>query len=98
MATGDEALAAGLSTVEYSGSEPSASVRNGGEEINRTRDYIARLMNSMLEYVTSVPINKGGTGATNKTSARSNLGVSSGTTMISDTSGEDGDIFFLIVS
>ena len=42
---------------------------------------------------TTLEINKGGTGATNKSGARTNLGITSGTTLPSSASA--GDIFFL---
>ena len=42
-----------------------------------------------------VPINFGGTGADNKLAAKTNLGITYGTTL--PTSGDEGDIFILIV-
>lgn len=95
MATGDDALAAGYQVVEYTGTGFSAKVRNGGEEINRTRDYIAQLKTGLMGLLTTIPVNKGGTGATSASSARTNLGVTSGTA--NPSGGASGDIYFKIV-
>lgn len=57
-------------------------VRWGAREINRCRDYIAILKKL-------IPTGKGG--------YRSAAGISSSSTMISNSSGADGDIFFKIV-
>lgn len=64
MANGDDAVAAGMDKVLGS-----ADRRLGYDEINKTRDYIAQRTS------TTMPISKGGTGATNASSARSNLGL-----------------------
>ncbi|MDU0367679.1 hypothetical protein RWH45_10660 [Microbacterium sp. KSW4-17] len=64
MATGDNALAAGMDLV--AGTTPLNTVDT---EINKTRDYIAERTNAVT------PISKGGTGATTAAGARSALGV-----------------------
>lgn len=64
MAIGDDALAAGMDLV--SGTDDR---RNGWEEDNKTRDYIAQ------RTATVTPVDKGGTGATTPAGARSNLGI-----------------------
>jgi hypothetical protein len=79
MAIGDDAEAAGYQLVPDSGEE--GRVRWGGREINRTRDYIARVL-------AKVPVGKAG--------FRTAAGISSGTA--SPSGGNDGDIYFKIVS
>ncbi|MFJ2532793.1 hypothetical protein [Microbacterium maritypicum] len=64
MANGDDALAAGMDIL--TGNEDR---RNGWDEDNKTRDYIAR----RTSIVT--PLEKGGTGATTAAGARNALGV-----------------------
>lgn len=88
MAVGDDAIAAGYSIVPQTD-----QVRGGATEINRTRDFIAQVKN-LIPAVWSVA--RGGTGATNKASARSNLGITSGTATPSG--GADGDVYFKIVT
>lgn len=74
MAIGDDAAAAGMDLVPSSGATGSAGrVRQGWQQINKTRDYIAQKMNAVLATVW--PVNKGGTGATDAGGARSNLKV-----------------------
>lgn len=51
MAIGDDALAAGMTVVPGSGEE--GKRKYGAQEINRTRDYIARVM-------ATLPIGKSG--------------------------------------
>lgn len=97
MATGDAAAAAGFPLVEYSGADPSAQVRNGGEEINRTRDIVAELKSGLHSAIGVLPVVNGGTGATNKASARSQLGITSSTAVPANSVGSDGDIHFVIV-
>jgi hypothetical protein len=64
MANGDTAAAAGMDVV------PSTSqAKKGYDEINKTRDYIADRTSAVT------PVAKGGTGATDAASARTNLGV-----------------------
>lgn len=63
MPNGDDALAAGMDVVD-----PATDlVKDGYDEINKTRDYIAQRTST----VTSVA--QGGTGSTNPTGARANL-------------------------
>ncbi len=90
MAVGDEASAAGYPLVPDTGEE--GRVRWGAREINRTRDLVAQVKN----MISSVwPIDKGGTGATTKSEARTNLGITSGTS--SPSGGSNGDIYFQII-
>lgn len=64
MANGDDAAAAGMDVVPGT-----MSVRDGYDEINKTRDYIAQ----RTETVT--PVAKGGTGATTVAGAKTALGI-----------------------
>jgi hypothetical protein len=67
VAIGDDALAAGMDVLD-----PSTDlVKDGAEEITKTRDYIAQRTNMVT------PIANGGTGASNQTAARTNLDVPS---------------------
>ena len=77
MALGDLGVAAGYAKVPSTG--VGAEVSKGADEINRTRDYVAGVKNS-------VP--------TTPTAYRTNAGITSGTTVPSNTVGADGDIFF----
>ncbi len=99
MAIGDAAYAKGMAVVPPNGGLPEALVKNGYQEINRTRDYIAETRDYIAEtrdlIMTVWSVDKGGTGATTKSNARTNLGISSGTGVPSG--GEDGDIYFKIV-
>lgn len=90
MAVGDDAVEAGYSLVPDTGEE--GRVRWGAREINRTRDFIALVKESVLSVW---PVNRGGTGGTTKAQARTNLGINSGTT--NPTGGVDGDVYFKIV-
>lgn len=64
MATGDDALAAGMDVV------PGTTLANTIDaEINKTRDYIAQRTAAVT------PIEKGGTGQTTAASARTALGI-----------------------
>lgn len=65
MATGDDALAAGMDIITTS----TDLVKDGGTEINKTRDYIAQQAGG------TVAIANGGTGATTASAARSALGA-----------------------
>lgn len=79
MATGDDALAAGMDVLD-----PSTDlVKDGAEEINRTRDYIAQRTSTVQ------PVSKGGTGSTNAAGARSNLGITAANTI---SNGADGAV------
>lgn len=91
MAIGDDAVTAGYPLVPDTGSED-ARVRYGAREINRTRDLVAQVKASV---VSTWPVSKGGTGATTKSGARTNLGFTSGTA--APTGGEDGDWYMKIV-
>ena len=62
MANGDDAAAAGMDVVAGT-----ADRRQGYDEINKTRDYIAQRTSAVQ------PVAKGGTGATNAADARTNL-------------------------
>lgn len=93
MAIGDDAKAAGYPLVPDTGSED-ARVRWGAREINRSRDFIAAVKN-MIPSVW--PINKGGTGGTSKSTARTNLGFTSGSTVPANTAGDNGDVFFRVL-
>ncbi len=86
MAIGDEAAAAGYPIVPNTGEE--GKVRYGAREINRTRDFVAQVKNLILAVW---PITRGGTGATTKPTARTNLGFTSSTAVPSNATGEDGD-------
>lgn len=66
MANGDAAAAAGMDVVSGT-----SDWRNGYDEDNKTRDYIAQRTNAVT------PLAKGGTGATTAADARNNLDVPS---------------------
>ena len=95
MPVGDAAAAYGLAVVPDSGA--GGEVRLGAQEINRTRDYVANLGTSIPS---TWPINRGGTGATDQTGARANLGFYSGTADASDgvAAAVDGTVYFKIIS
>jgi hypothetical protein len=90
MAVGDDAVEAGFALVPDTGEE--GKVKWGAREINRTRDYAAQVKELILA---TWPVLKGGTGATTKAGARTNLGITSGTT--NPSGGVDGDVYFKIV-
>lgn len=92
MAVGDAASAAGYAIVPNTGEE--GKVRYGAREINRTRDYIAAIKALILAVW---PVNRGGTGSTTKAGARSNLGVTSSSSVPSNSTGADGDIHFRVL-
>ncbi|KRC60923.1 hypothetical protein ASE14_08155 [Agromyces sp. Root81] len=77
MANGDDAAAAGMDVVPGT-----ASVRQGYDEDNKTRDYIAQRTNAVQ------PIAKGGTGSTTAADARSALGVPSTTELTTGLAGK----------
>lgn len=89
MAIGDDATAAGYPIVPNTGEE--GKVRYGAREITRTRDFIAQVKNLILAVW---PVTRGGTGGTTKPTARTGLGITSGTVVPANTVGDDGDIFF----
>lgn len=89
MAIGDDAASEGYSLVPESGED--GKVKYGAREINRTRDFIAQLKKRVW------PMNLGGTGATNKTEVRNNIGITSGSAGPNNANGENGDIYFKIV-
>lgn len=75
MANGDDAAAAGLDTVPGS-----ADRRNGYDEINKTRDYVARHQTSGTHPASAItsgtlPIARGGTGAGTAATARTALDI-----------------------
>lgn len=94
MAVGDDAAAAGYPLVPATGA--GAQVRLGSQEINRTRDFVAQVKALILA---TWPVSRGGTGATDASGARSNLGITSGTAAASDAVGGavDGNIYFKII-
>ena len=91
MAIGDESVAAGYGFVPDTGSQD-ALVKWGAREINRTRDFLAQVKNSVLSVC---PVSRGGTGGNTKTTARTGLGIASGSAF--PTGGEDGDIYFRVL-
>lgn len=87
MAIGDDAIGAGLPVVN-----DSDLIKMGAKEINRTRDFVAQTSEAItLPW----PVAKGGTGGTNKATARTALGISSGSAPPSG--GDPGDIYFQFV-
>jgi hypothetical protein len=95
MAIGDEAAAAGYPLVPGSGD--TGEVKLGAQEINRTRDFVAEVLNAIADVWS---ISRGGTGASDVPTARVNLGINSGTDAPADAPGgsQDGDIYFQIMS
>lgn len=76
MAVGDDATSKGLPLVPDSGEE--GRVRWGAREINRTRDFVAQVMNL-------IPVGKAG--------YRAAAGLSIGNTVPPNNVGDDGDWF-----
>lgn len=66
MATGDDAIAAGMDVV--SGATPANTLDT---EVTKTRDYIAQRTGS----TTPIPVSRGGTGGATAAAARTNLGI-----------------------
>lgn len=90
MAVGDDATSENYPLVPDTGED--GKVRFGAREINRTRDLVAQVKKLIPQ---TWPINRGGTGATTASAARTNLGIRSGTA--DPSGGSDGDIYFKIV-
>lgn len=82
MAVGDAAKAAGYPIVPETGGDD-ARVRWGAQEINRTRDQLAGLK-------TQIPVGKD--------SYRAAAGITYGTTDPNPALGNDGDIYFKLIS
>ena len=80
MAVGDDAAASGYDLVPDSGED--GRVRWGAREINRTRDYIAQLKDSL---------------PTTKANYRTLVGISHGSAAPNNNNGANGDIYFRIV-
>lgn len=95
MAIGDNAVAEGLPLVPDTGD--AGEVRLGAQEINRTRDMVATVMQSIPA---SWPTTRGGTGGTDALTGKEGLGIYSGTAAASDSVGgsQDGNIYFQILS
>lgn len=77
---GEDAFAEGYPLVPDTGEE--GRVRWGARELNRTRDFVARLKRL-------IPVGKAG--------YRTAAGIRSGTAAPNNADGEDGDIYFKIV-
>ncbi|MBD3941947.1 hypothetical protein IF188_09595 [Microbacterium sp. NEAU-LLC] len=67
---GDTALANGMAVMD--GTE---DWRDGWRSINKTRDYIVTMFNTLIAKVWPLGISKGGTGATTGAAARTNIGA-----------------------
>jgi hypothetical protein len=94
MAVGDDAAAAGYPLVPNTGD--GAQVRLGGQEINRTRDFIAQVLALILAVW---PVSRGGTGGTTPAQARQGIGIFSGTANPSDSvaNNVNGSVYFHII-
>ena len=94
MAIGDDAQAAGYQVVPDTGEM--GRVRWGAREINRTRDYIARVKNSIPTVPNVMPLSRGGTGGTTRDSAKQGLGITRGTGS-PPSGGSNGDIYLRLL-
>ncbi len=93
MAIGDDAVSEGMPLVPNTDPvDDAARVRWGAREINRTRDFVARVIKSIP---TVWPISRGGTGATTPATVRTNIGITSG--IADPVGGQNGDIYFKII-
>ena len=90
MAVGDDALAAGYPLVTSTGA--TGLVKDGYTEINRTRDFVAQVKNLIVAIR---PVSAGGTGPSDASTAKQNLGIRFGTANPSDAVGGnvDGNIY-----
>lgn len=90
MAVGDDATNAGFPLV--AGSD---QVRDAYVEIDRTRDFVAQVLSLIFAVW---PTSKGGTGASDIATAKTNLGINFGSDAPSDDTGGavDGNIYFRI--
>jgi hypothetical protein len=92
MAAGDAAVAAGMAkltgTIDL--------VKNGDDEINITRDYIAAVMATIPGIW---PVAKGGTGASTVSGARTALGITGAISVgsLAPSGGSPGDVYLKYV-
>lgn len=89
MAVGDDAVLAGYPILDGA----TDLAKDGDDEINRTRDFIANVKALILAVW---PVDKGGTGGTTPAEARANLGICGAITYgtAAPTGGSTGDVYF----